>query len=70
MAIQLIQLDRSLREWGTEAQPTRELLRRIKRQLASAKLATRSDSDLLDRIEESDAPGLAMTVAVYSLQAA
>src|SRR5260370_38833221 len=27
LAIQLIQLDRSLREWGTEAQPTRELLR-------------------------------------------
>jgi hypothetical protein len=27
LAIQVIQLDRSLREWGTEAQPTRELLR-------------------------------------------
>ena len=27
LAIQLIQLDRSLREWGPETQPTRELLR-------------------------------------------
>ena len=27
LAIQLIQLDRSLREWGAEAQPTREPLR-------------------------------------------
>jgi len=27
LATQLIQLDRSLREWGTETQPTRELLR-------------------------------------------
>jgi hypothetical protein len=27
LAIELIQLDRSLREWGTEAQPIRELLR-------------------------------------------
>jgi hypothetical protein len=27
LAVQLIQLDRSLREWGAETQPTRELLR-------------------------------------------
>lgn len=27
LAVQLIQLDRSLREWGVETQPTRELLR-------------------------------------------
>src|SRR2546430_2244747 len=27
LSIQLIQLDRSLREWGSETQPTRELLR-------------------------------------------
>ena len=27
LAVQLIQLDRSLREWGTETQPTRDLLR-------------------------------------------